>query len=255
MEGGLSFLCNISGAPSPLLSSSSNKSLSLNAPSKRRRIISEIQEIRVCTNRTCRRQGSLQTLETLSGLAPPNVAVKSCGCLGHCGAGPNLVALPGNGVVVGHCGTPARAAQVMVGLLLRGHDSDNTAAKTALEMLALKKRAQRELDDGNFSQAEALSLEPFGGIHVLYKDRSSARLALGNYSGALEDAREALTFAPQYHEAYICQGDAFLAMDQFDSAEKSYLTSLQIDPSIRRSKSFQARVAKLDEKLAAGNMP
>lgn len=156
MEGGLSFLCNISGAPSPLLSSSSNKSLSLNAPSKRRRIISEIQEIRVCTNRTCCRQGSLQTLETLSGLAPPNVAVKSCGCLGHCGAGPNLVALPGNGVVVGHCGTPARAAQVMVGLLLRGHDSDNTAAKTALEMLALKKRAQRELDDGNFSQAELL---------------------------------------------------------------------------------------------------
>jgi hypothetical protein len=44
----------------------------------------------------------------------------------------------------------------MVGLLLRGHDSDNTAAKTALEMLALKKRAQRELDDGNFSQAELL---------------------------------------------------------------------------------------------------
>lgn len=30
--------------------------------------------------------------------------------------------------------------------------------------------------------------------------RSSARLALGNYSGALEDAREALTFAPQYPE-------------------------------------------------------
>jgi hypothetical protein len=30
--------------------------------------------------------------------------------------------------------------------------------------------------------------------------RSSARLALENYSGALEDAREALTFAPQYHE-------------------------------------------------------
>lgn len=155
MEGGLSFLCNISGAPSLLLSSSSNKYLSLNAPSKRRRINAEIQEIRVCTNRTCRRQGSLQTLETLSCLAPPNVTVKSCGCLGHCGAGPNLVALPGNGIV-GHCGTPARAAQVMVGLLLRGHDSDNTAAKTALEMLALKKRAQSELDDGNFSQAELL---------------------------------------------------------------------------------------------------
>lgn len=78
---------------------------------------------------------------------------------------------------------------------------------------------------------------------------------MGNYSGALEDATEALTFAPQYPEAYICQGDAFLVMDQFDSAEKSYLTSLQIDPSIRRSKSFKARIAKLEEKLAAANMP
>lgn len=155
MEGGLSFLCNLSGAPSPLLSSSTNKSLSVNAPSKRSRINAEIQEIRVCTNRTCRRQGSLQTLETLSGLAPPNVAVKSCGCLGRCGAGPNLVALPGDGVV-GHCGTAARAAQVMVGLLVRGHDSDNTAAKIGLEMLALRKRAQNELDEGNFSQAELL---------------------------------------------------------------------------------------------------
>ena len=40
-------------------------------------------------------------------------------------------------------------------------------------------------------------------------------------------------------QAYICQGDAFMAMDQFVSAEKSYLTSLQKDPSIRRSKSFK----------------
>lgn len=40
-------------------------------------------------------------------------------------------------------------------------------------------------------------------------------------------------------QTYICQGDAFLAMDQLDLAEKSYLTALEIDPSIRRSKSFK----------------
>jgi hypothetical protein len=171
MAGGLSFLCNISGAPSPLLSSPSNNSLSLNAPSIRSRIKAEIEEIRVCTNRTCRRQGSLQTLETLSGLAPPNVTVKSCGCLGRCGAGPNLVALPGNSVV-GHCGTEARAAQVMVGLLLRGHDSDNTAAKTGLEMLALRKRAQNELDEGNFSQAELLLSQ----VKIVFLEYLLARL-------------------------------------------------------------------------------
>lgn len=40
-------------------------------------------------------------------------------------------------------------------------------------------------------------------------------------------------------QAYICQGDAFLAMEQLDLAEKSYLTALEIDPSIRRSRSFK----------------
>lgn len=74
---------------------------------------------------------------------------------------------------------------------------------------------------------------------------------MGNYSGALEDAEEALALAPGYSEAYICQGDAFLALNKFDLAEQSYSASLVIDPSIRHSKSFKARIAKLQEKLAA----
>jgi predicted negative regulator of RcsB-dependent stress response len=40
-------------------------------------------------------------------------------------------------------------------------------------------------------------------------------------------------------QAYICQGDAFLALNKFDLAEQSYLASLDIDPSIRNSKSFK----------------
>lgn len=40
-------------------------------------------------------------------------------------------------------------------------------------------------------------------------------------------------------QAYVCQGDAFLATDQLDLAEKSYLTALEIDSSIRHSKSFK----------------
>lgn len=40
-------------------------------------------------------------------------------------------------------------------------------------------------------------------------------------------------------QAYVCQGDAFLAMDQLDLAEKSYLAALEIDLSIRYSKSFK----------------
>ncbi|KAK9925662.1 hypothetical protein M0R45_022933 [Rubus argutus] len=231
---------------------------SISTPSRRRCVMvtSDIQEIRVCTNRSCRRQGSMQTLETLTALAPPNVAVKSCGCLSRCGNGPNLVALPA-GTLVGHCGTRARAAEVLVTVCGGAFDSD--AANKSLEALALRSKAEMERNNNNFSQAElflsqAIELTPIGGIHITYKDRSVARLALGNHSGALEDAAQALALNPLYPEAYICQGDAFLAMSQFDSAHNSYLTALQIDPSIRRSKSFKARIANL-EKLTAVKKP
>lgn len=43
-------------------------------------------------------------------------------------------------------------------------------------------------------------------------------------------------------QAYICQGDAFLAMAHYDLAEKSYSICLQVDPSLRRSKSFKVLI-------------
>ncbi|GLT55909.1 hypothetical protein SLA2020_289920 [Shorea laevis] len=220
----------------------------------------QAQEIRVCTNRTCRRQGSMQILDTLSGLAPPDVSVKPCGCLGRCGSGPNLALLP-DGLVVAHCATAARAAEILLRLRC-GDEADDVDAhsRPSLEALALRKRAEAEIDKGNFSEAElllsqALDLKPFGGTHVIYKSRSIARLGMGNHSGALEDATESLKLAPKFAEAYICQGDAFLAMDQFDAAGKSYSTCLQIEPSLCRSKSFKARIANLQEKLTSANIP
>lgn len=120
-------------------------------PLPRTRISAELNELRVCTNRTCRRQGSMQILDTLSSLAPPEVTVKSCGCLGRCGAGPNLVALP-DGLMVGHCGTPARASEILMALCgIKSHD----AAKS-LEALALRKRAEAEFEKANFSEAGRL---------------------------------------------------------------------------------------------------
>ncbi|KAL9682807.1 hypothetical protein QQ045_014616 [Rhodiola kirilowii] len=208
-------------------------------------------EIRVCTNRTCRRQGSTQTLEVLTGVAPPDVSVVSCGCLGRCGAGPNIVILP-DAVFVSHCGTAARSAEVIMSVCgVSGADGGRS-----LKAFGLRKRSEEEFGVWNLSQAEiliseALELEAFGGVHVCYKVRSTVRLASGNYLGALEDAKEALRLAPLYVEAYICQGDALLAMDQFDAADKSYTTALEVDPTIRRSKSFKARVSKLQEKIAS----
>lgn len=40
-------------------------------------------------------------------------------------------------------------------------------------------------------------------------------------------------------QAYICKGDALMAMEQFEAAGDSYSMALELDPSIRRSKSFK----------------
>ena len=39
-------------------------------------------EVRVCTGKACRKDGSLQTLTFFRGMAPPEVDVETCGCLG-----------------------------------------------------------------------------------------------------------------------------------------------------------------------------
>ena len=39
-------------------------------------------EVRVCTGKACRKDGSLQTLTFFRGMAPSEVDVETCGCLG-----------------------------------------------------------------------------------------------------------------------------------------------------------------------------
>ncbi|XP_078151011.1 uncharacterized protein LOC144546336 [Carex rostrata] len=209
-------------------------------------------ELRVCVNRTCARQGSRETLLTISGLAPPGLSVVSCGCLGRCGTGPNVVVLP-KGELVGHCGTPARAAEVLAWVC-----GPNFDPGTNLEALGLRKRAEVALEKENAAEAvallsQAIELNPYGGLHVLYNTRSAAKLAMGDSAAALLDAKKACEIATTFPQGYISQGDAFLAMEECNSAEEAYATALNLDPSIRRSKSFRARVTKLQEKLMAVN--
>ncbi|XP_042064280.1 uncharacterized protein LOC121808009 isoform X2 [Salvia splendens] len=127
-------------------------------------------EIRVYTNRTCRKQGSLDALQVLSGISPPFVTVNSCGCLGRCGAGPNIVILPGvcSWGIVG----PSKVANVMA--IVCGADNDDGESK-CLEALALRKRGEDEMAQADFAQAfdllsQAIQLRPFGGLHIMYKE-------------------------------------------------------------------------------------
>lgn len=57
-----------------------------------------------------------------------------------------------DGLIFGHCGTTARAAELVVTLFAEaGHDP-----KTCLDALALRKRADIEFANRNFTEAELL---------------------------------------------------------------------------------------------------
>ncbi|WP_315789868.1 (2Fe-2S) ferredoxin domain-containing protein [Fischerella sp. JS2] len=50
--------------------------------------------VRVCQNRTCRKQGSAKVLAAFKAIAMPGVMVIGSSCLGQCGNGPMVLVLP-----------------------------------------------------------------------------------------------------------------------------------------------------------------
>jgi (2Fe-2S) ferredoxin len=50
--------------------------------------------IRVCQNRTCRKQGSAKVLAAFEAISIPDVMVIGSSCLGQCGNGPMVLVLP-----------------------------------------------------------------------------------------------------------------------------------------------------------------
>lgn len=204
-------------------------------------------EIKVCTQKACRKSGSLQTLDVLRSLAPSDVAVDSCGCLGKCGSGPNLVVLPGQ-LIVSHCSTAAHAARLM--------DLQCGAADPAtnLKALGLKEQGNKCFENGDLARAEksyseAIELKPSGGLHFIYGNRSAARLAMGDSDGALEDAAQAAILAPSWSGSHLRKADAFVQRGDFVNAKKSCSRALQLDPALRRSKSLQAKLKQIEESL------
>lgn len=57
--------------------------------------------------------------------------------------------------MISHCGTAARAAELVVDVCGRGADNADLVRRS-LDALAFRKRAQIEFDNHNFSEAEAL---------------------------------------------------------------------------------------------------
>ncbi|GJN01353.1 hypothetical protein PR202_ga18614 [Eleusine coracana subsp. coracana] len=191
-----------------------------------------------------------------SGARGPRAAARRCGFLRvpwplRGGAQRRLPLSPGRARrCSGHVGTAARGAQLLEHLL--GAAEFN--ATTGLAVLATREKAETSLEKGDAAEAEALLTEAIGlnacgGVHLVYSSRSKARLTLGNICGALEDAVDAIRIAPKFTQAHLLHGDALFAMGEYCLAEDAYADALNLDPSIRRSKSYKARVERLREKL------
>lgn len=50
--------------------------------------------VRVCQNRSCRKQGSAKVLAAFQLQTPPGVEVLGSSCLGQCGNGPMVMVMP-----------------------------------------------------------------------------------------------------------------------------------------------------------------
>ncbi|MEH1872530.1 (2Fe-2S) ferredoxin domain-containing protein [Nostoc sp.] len=50
--------------------------------------------VRVCQNRTCKKQGAVKVLAAFAALPIPGVTITASSCLGQCGNGPMVLVLP-----------------------------------------------------------------------------------------------------------------------------------------------------------------
>ncbi|EFJ08816.1 hypothetical protein SELMODRAFT_447911 [Selaginella moellendorffii] len=209
------------------------------------------REVRVCTHTTCRKSGSLQTLQALQNLAPAAVSVESCGCLGRCGSGPNLVLLPDQ-LLVSYCNTPAHAARFLDVQCGASNPESNLAA------FALAQKGDKAVDLGQLEQAydhftHAIELNPSGGLHYIYAKRSAVLVAMDDPEAGLADAKMAAELHPDWPVAFVRQADAYTKMAQFDAARHYLSLALGLDPSLRRSKSFQRKLLQVEKQLLSVN--
>ncbi|XP_032527413.2 tetratricopeptide repeat protein 28 isoform X2 [Danaus plexippus] len=90
---------------------------------------------------------------------------------------------------------------------------------------------------GDFSTAvalytDALSLDPAN--HILYSNRSAARLKQGQFAAALQDATRARELCPNWPKAYYRQGVALQCLGRHGEALAAFSSGLGVEPSSRQ---------------------
>lgn len=186
-------------------------------------------EVRICTHKTCTRQGSRQVAQFGKDLALPGVEVITSGCLGACGNGPNAVVIAtrqnSNSTdsvprlkMLHHINSPSRLAEHLQTICNVVIDD------TILKCTELRLAGNAAAIDARFEQAidlytHAIELNPIHGIYMIYSNRSAARLASGDMQGALSDALLAVEGCPDsFYNAAIRLADALFALQRYEES-------------------------------------
>ncbi|XP_012288124.1 tetratricopeptide repeat protein 28 [Orussus abietinus] len=112
--------------------------------------------------------------------------------------------------------------------------SSALAAGSRALFLETVRRSNAACQNGDYALAatlytEALALDPLS--HVLYSNRSAARLKMGLFALALQDAVRATELSPQWPKAYYRQGVALQCLGRHGEALVAFSAGLARDPS------------------------
>ncbi|XP_008203776.1 tetratricopeptide repeat protein 28 isoform X1 [Nasonia vitripennis] len=123
---------------------------------------------------------------------------------------------------------------VYVDFLVEPEGSSALAAGSRALFLETVRRSNAACQNGDYALAatlytEALALDPLS--HVLYSNRSAARLKMGMFALALQDAVRATELSPQWPKAYYRQGVALQCLGRYGEALVAFSIGLARDPN------------------------
>lgn len=195
-------------------------------------------EVLICVNKTCKKQGSKQIAQFAQDLLLPGVTVKTTGCLGRCGSGPNIAVTP-PGVVLNNISTPARMAEALS--QVAGADvSQDVVNTTQLRLAGNALAREGDLSGAVASFTRALDLGVARGRHLLFSNRAGARQALGELELALEDADSAVACSPAgFHTAYIRQVEINASLKGYKAAMTALEEAADRDVTFKKTSEYQ----------------
>lgn len=202
-------------------------------------------EVRICTGKVCKKQGSEQIVRFGEQLGLPGLQVTAGGCLGNCGNGPNLVLLP-QGQVLRHVTTPANLAHALRAFC-GAEVGDNVLRATELRLAGNALATAGDLRGAVERYEEALRAAPgSAGAYLIHCNLSATRLQLGDKEAAASHARLAVEGAPRgFHKAHVRLIDALYASGQYAEAEVALGAAVASDPAFKGLQEYKMIVKAL----------